>query len=210
MTGEPAPAYRVVALHDVEAVPGPASLAWRPLRAELGLRAFGLSGFVAAAAGEDVIEPHTESPGGRGHQELYVVVRGAARFTLDGESFDAPAVTLVAVPDPRVHRHGVATEPGTEVLAFGGDPVYRPYGHEWMWRVRHLLPDHVDRARALADAGLAELPESPGIWYAQALVAAAERQPEPAREWLAKAVEREPGLRGEARTEPLLADVLTG
>ena len=65
-----APSYRVLALDDVEAVPGPASLAWRPLRAELGLRAFGLSGFAAAGAGDDVIEPHRES-GGRGHQELY-------------------------------------------------------------------------------------------------------------------------------------------
>jgi hypothetical protein len=203
------PAYRVLALDDVEAVPGPASLAWRPLRAELGLRAFGVSSFVAANAGDDVIEPHTET-GGRGHQELYVVMRGAARFTLDGESFDAPAGTLISVPDPQVHRHGVATEPGTEVLAFGGDPVFRPAGHEWMWRVRHLLPDQVERARELADAGLAELPDSPGIFYVQALVAAAERQPGRAKEWLAKAVEREPRLLDEARAEPLLADVARG
>jgi hypothetical protein len=80
-------------------------------------------------------------------------------------------------------------------------------GNEWMWRVRHLLPDQVERARALADAGLAELPDSPGIWYVQALVAAAERHPEAARKWLAQAAEREPGLLDEARAEPLLADV---
>jgi hypothetical protein len=203
------PAYRVLALDDVEAVPGPASLAWRPLRAELGLRAFGVSSFVAANAGEDVIEPHTEIDG-RGHQELYVVMRGATRFTLDGESFDAPAGTLISVPDPQVHRHGVATEPGTEVLAFGGDPVFRPAGQEWMWRVRHLLPDQVERARVLADAGLAELPDSAGIFYVQALVAAAERQPERATEWLAKAVEHEPRLLDEARVEPLLANVARG
>jgi len=140
-----APSYRVLALDDVEAVPGPASLAWRPLRAELGLRAFGLSGFAAAGAGDDVIEPHRES-GGRGHQELYVVVRGAARFTLDGETFDAPA-------------------------------------------------------------GLAELPDSPGLMYVQALVAAAERRPEQARGWLAEAVAREPLLLDEARGEDLLADL---
>ena len=200
------PPYRVLTLDDVEAVPGPASLAWRPQRAELGLRAFGVSSFVAANAGEDVIEAHTETDG-RGHQELYVVMRGSARFTLDGESFDAPAGTLISVPDPQVRRHGVATQPGTEVLAFGGDAVFRPAGHEWMWRVRHLLPDQVERARALADAGLAELPDSPGIWYVQALVAAAERHPEAARKWLAKAAEREPGLLDEARAEPLLADV---
>jgi mannose-6-phosphate isomerase-like protein (cupin superfamily) len=203
------PSYRVLALDDVEAVPGPASLAWRPLRAELGLNAFGVSSFVASEAGEDVIEPHTEMDG-RGHQELYVVMRGAARFTLDGESFEAPAGTLISVPDPRVHRHGVATEPVTEVLAFGGDAVFQPAGDEWIWRVRHLLPDQVEPARALADAGLAEQPDSPGLWYVQALVAAAEQKPERAREWLNKAVEREPRLLDEARAEPLLADVARG
>ena len=134
-------------------------------------------------------------------------MRGAARFTLDGETFDAPAGTLVSVPDPQVHRHGVALEPGTEVLAFGGEPVYRPAGHEWMWRVRALLPDRLERARELADAGLAELPDSPGLMYVQALVAAAERRPEHARGWLAEAVAREPLLLDEARGEDLLADL---
>lgn len=206
MTGSAGTRYRVLALDDVEPVPGPASLAWRPLRAELGLRAFGLSSFVAAYAGEDVIEPHTELDG-RGHQELYVVIRGVARFTLDGERFDAPAGTLVSVPDPSVHRHAVATQAGTEVLAFGGEPVFEPAGHEWMWRVRSLLPERVDRARALADAGLAELPDSPGLWYCQALVAAAEQRPDDARRWLAKAIGRVPQLRAEARSEQLLADL---
>ena len=206
MTGDSGPRYRVLRLDDVEAVPGPASLAWRPLRAELGLRAFGLSSFVADNAGEDVIEPHTETDG-RGHQELYVVIRGGARFTLDGESFDAPPGTFVSVPDPRVHRHAVATEPGTEVLALGGRPVFEPAGHEWMWRVRHLLPQDIERARALADAGLAELPESPGLWYCQALVAAAEQRRDEAREWLAKAIRSVPELREEARSEELLADI---
>jgi hypothetical protein len=206
MTGEPAPRYRVLALDEVEPVPGPASLAWRPLRAELGLRAFGLSSFVAANAGENVIEPHTELDGRR-HQELYVVIRGAARFTLDGETFDAPTGTLVSVPDPSVHRHAVATHAGTEVLAFGGDPGFEPAGHEWMWRVRHMLPQQVDHARALADAGLAELPDSPGLWYCQALVAAADQRPDEARQWLAKATRRSPELREEARSEHLLADI---
>jgi AraC-like ligand binding domain len=202
--------YRVLALDDVEAVPGPAALAWRPLRAELGLHAFGLGSFRAQEAGDDVIEPHTETPGGRGHEELYFVVRGAARFTLDGEAFDAPAGTFVLVRDPRVHRHGVATEPHTEVLAFGGDAVFQPSGSEVMWRVRALLPQRVDRARDLADAALEEVPESPGASYAQALVAAAERRCDDAREWLARAVEREPRLLAEARGEALLAGLAGG
>jgi hypothetical protein len=102
--------YRVVALDAIESIPIPGELAWRPVRGELGVRAFGVAGFSASEAGQDVVEPHTESGDGRGHEELYLVVRGSARFTLDAKAFDAPAGTLVFVPDPGVHRHGVAGE----------------------------------------------------------------------------------------------------
>jgi hypothetical protein len=64
-----------------------------------------------------------------------VVLRGAARFVLDGERLDAPAGTLVVV-EPHVHREAVATEPDTAVLAFGGPPTFTPAGHEYMARVR--------------------------------------------------------------------------
>jgi hypothetical protein len=85
-------------------------------------------------------------------------VRGAARFELDGSFFDAPAGTLVFGGDPNVHRHGVAVAAGTEVLAFGGDPVFRPSGSEWIWRVRALLPDRIQEAQALVDGGLDDSP----------------------------------------------------
>ena len=65
------------------------NLTWRPVRATLDLKAFGPNAYTAAAAGEDVIEPHTEDE----HEELYFVFRGVARFTLDGEAFDAAAGT---------------------------------------------------------------------------------------------------------------------
>jgi mannose-6-phosphate isomerase-like protein (cupin superfamily) len=72
----------------------------------------------AEQAGQDVVEPHRESEGGMGHEEVYVVLRGRASFTLDGEALDAPAGTVVRV-DPEVHRHAVAAEGGTTVLALG-------------------------------------------------------------------------------------------
>jgi hypothetical protein len=202
------PPYHVVPLTDIATVPTPASLSWRPIRAALGIRAFGVGGYVAAAAGQDVVEPHKESPDGRGHQELYLVVRGAARFTLDGESFDAPAGTLVFVRDPEVHRHGVAIEPDTEVVAFGGDAVFTPAGDEWMWRLRALLPDDMEGARALVAEGLSEQPDSPGVWYSKALLTAVEGHREEAREWLGRAVGRVPALRDEARAEEPLASLL--
>ena len=60
-------------------------------------------------SGELVIEEHDETGGGAGgHEELYVVIAGRATFTLDGESLDAPAGTLVFISDPSVKRKAVA------------------------------------------------------------------------------------------------------
>ena len=65
-----------------------------------------------------MVEPHTEE--GTGHEELYFVARGSATFTLEDESFHAPAGTYVFLPDPTMRRHATADEPGTTVLSFGG------------------------------------------------------------------------------------------
>jgi hypothetical protein len=94
---------------------------WKPLRHHLGVGAFGVNAWVAAAPGDVAIERHDEAPGDgtAGHEELYVVVRGAARFTVGGEDVDAPAGTLVFVSDPALTREAVATEPGTVVLTVG-------------------------------------------------------------------------------------------
>jgi len=204
---EASPRYRVTALDSIEAAPTPTNLSWRPVRAALGIRAFGVGGYLAAETGEDLIEPHTESGDGRGHEELYFVVRGSATFTLEGERFDAPAGTCVFVGDPSVHRHAVASEPNTEVLAFGGEPGFEPAGDEWMWRVRPLLPEQLDRAREVADEGLVEAPGNPGVYYAQALVASSDGRAQDAREWLANAVALEPLLLEEARAEGLLSEI---
>jgi hypothetical protein len=109
--------YRVTSLDSIEALPGPGSLRWLPVRHELGIGAFGTNAYVAQAAGDDVVEPHTEE--GSGHEELYFVARGSATFTLDGEEVKAPAGTYVFLPDPGVRRHAVADEAGTTVMSFG-------------------------------------------------------------------------------------------
>jgi quercetin dioxygenase-like cupin family protein len=122
--------HKVVHLDDIERVPGPDTLTWLPVRATLDIRAFGCNAYVAGAPGEDVVEPHTEE--GADHQELYFVARGRAQFTVDGDSFDAPAGTYVFIPDPGSHRHAVAEDPGTTVLSFGGPPTFEP--SEWEGR----------------------------------------------------------------------------
>ncbi len=47
---------------------------------------------------------------------------GAARFTVDGETFDVPKGGLVFLEDPALQRQAVALEAGTVVFAVGGPP----------------------------------------------------------------------------------------
>jgi mannose-6-phosphate isomerase-like protein (cupin superfamily) len=122
---------KVLRLDEIERIPGPDSLTWLPVRATLGVRAFGCNAYVAGSVGDDVVEPHTEE--GCDHEELYFVARGRAEFTVDGERIDAPAGTYVFIPDPSSHRHATAAEEGTTVLSFGGPPTFEPSEWEGRW-----------------------------------------------------------------------------
>jgi hypothetical protein len=111
---------------------------WKPLRHELGIGAFGVNAWVAPNVGDRAVERHDEAPkkgGTTGHEELYVVLGGAARFTVGEEQFDAPAGTLVFVSDPALTREAVATEPSTSVLAVGAarGVAFEPSEWEVRW-----------------------------------------------------------------------------
>ena len=98
------------------------------LRRSLDIGAFGVGAAFQRRTGETVIPDHHEAgPGGDRHEELYVVVRGAARFTVGGEEIDAPQGTALFVHDPGAMRTAVATVDDTIVLAVGGprDHAYR-------------------------------------------------------------------------------------
>ena len=101
----------------------------RPVRAHLGITAFGTNAWTAADVGDRLIPEHQED---EGSEELYAVLRGRARFEIDGESVDAPAGTLVFVW-PEGNRTAFAEEPGTTVLALGST-VGQPY-HGGGWEV---------------------------------------------------------------------------
>ena len=123
------PGYRVTHLDDIPTVrfPGEPVPDWKPLRRELGITAFGTNAYIAEHAGDLVIERHDELPGpddgdALGHEEMYVVVRGAARFTVEGASFDVPHGGVVVLHDPALVREAVALEAGTVVLAVGSVP----------------------------------------------------------------------------------------
>ena len=114
--------YEIARLDEIPSPvpPDQDSYEWKPIRHHLGIRAFGVNAGVAPRVGDWVVEEHTELGGGSaGHEELYFVARGSARFSVDGEEFDALAGTLVFVPDPATLRSAKAQEPGTAVLYIG-------------------------------------------------------------------------------------------
>ena len=119
-------------------------LTWRPVRRALGATAFGVNAWTADAAGDELIESHTEgTPSSPGHEELYLVVEGRATFTVGDEEIDAPAGTLVLV-DVDTRRSAVAAQDATTVIVIGGEPGAAGPGSAW---------EHYYAAQPAYDAG---------------------------------------------------------
>jgi len=125
MTGK---GYEILALDDLDRVPYRGSgETLRPLRIALGFQPFGVNVWSAEKAGDKLIPPHEEDSG---HEELYVVVRGTARFTVGDETRDAPAGSLIHVKAD-TFRTATAAEPNTMVLAAGGKEGEVFHGGGW-------------------------------------------------------------------------------
>jgi mannose-6-phosphate isomerase-like protein (cupin superfamily) len=206
---------RSVHLDELDAIPGPGTLTWHPVRAHLDIRAFGCNAYSAQPAppakrvvGDDVIEPHVESAE-YNHEELYFVARGRATFRLDDEEIDAPAGTYVFVPDTATHRHAVAAEPGTTVLSFGGPPTFTPTAWEWYYRANPLIESDPQRAREILEDGLTVNADSPGLRIHLARLEVAAGNEERARELVREALARQPEAEELVREFPALARLLT-
>lgn len=101
------------------------------VRRRLEITAFGVSAF-SAPSGIEVVREHDETLlGEAGQEELYVVLKGSARFEIDGESVEAPTGAMVNV-QPTAKRKATATEDGTTILVVGGTPgkAYEPAPEE--------------------------------------------------------------------------------
>jgi quercetin dioxygenase-like cupin family protein len=125
--------WQLLALDEVEHRRG-----WIPLRELLGVRAFGVNAWSVENPGDPVIPAHDERS--TGHEELYVVVRGHARFTVDGDETDAPAGTIVFVRSPQARRGAVALERNTVVLTAGAAAGEAFSPQPWEWNARAFQP----------------------------------------------------------------------
>lgn len=136
-----------------------------PVREHLGIHAFGINAFTPGEDGT-LIGEHDES--GSGQEELYLVLDGNATFEVDGETFDAPAGTLVFV---RPESRRKATGEGT-VLALGAAPgeAYQAidWGEAWQFHMDSMKAygeKRYDDALAAVRSGLEHTPDHPGLNY---------------------------------------------
>lgn len=191
-----------VAIDDIEPIDWRGTgIIWRPVRRALGADIVGMAAFTAQHTGEIVVEPHTEVDDGRDHQEVYVVIRGSARFTIDGAEIDAPAGTLLRV-EPQAHRQAIAIEPDTAVLALGGESTFKPGGSEWIERARPHIHANPAQAREIIDDLRRELPGDAAVDVGEALLAVGQGDLPRARAIVWQLIKNLPQLRGAIEHDP--------
>jgi tetratricopeptide (TPR) repeat protein len=187
-------AFRVAHLDELDRIEV-AGGQYRPIRRRLGVRAFGINAYTAAKAGDQVVEHHHEGTGSGRQEELYLVFAGHAEFTVGDETIDAPAGTMVCIPDVDARRGAVAKADATTVLVVGG-PADRPIPTSpfeyWFAAEAPYNAGDYERAVEVASAGLAEWPDSGQLNYQLACFHALAGHREQALERLAVAVANEP------------------
>lgn len=196
-------AFEVARLDELDRIPG--EFETIPIRIPLGIRAFGVNAYSSPTAGGRVIEEHDELGDGAGrHEELYLVLSGRARFTLNGEVVDAPSGTLLFVREPAVRREAVAEEPGTTVLVVGATPgrPFEPSPWEaWLGAYPYYQRKEYGRALEIMRAALADHPGNPNVLYNLACMESLSGEREAALEHLNAALQADPSRLEWARSD---------
>jgi len=196
--------YQVKRLDELAGYSDPARSQWFPIRAELGIGSFGINAWRAGEAGQSLIDEHDELGGGRGQEELYVVLSGRASFTVGGEIVDAPQGTLVFVRDPTIKRAAEAVEPGTTVLVAGAiaGEAFTPSGWEVSAEaLRFWETKEYDKAIELLAERHSELPDNAVILYNLACAESLAGRPHDALAHLEQAIKLNPPFREAAQTD---------
>ncbi len=156
----------VAHIDELERIEMPDGFVWRPIRRRFDIRAFGVNAYSALGPGSPIVEKHTEDQ--LGHEEIYLVLRGRALFTIDGNDHELAVGQLVFVRDPSLQRSAVALDDDTVVLALGGKPGSPHEISAWeamFAAVPAANREDWDEAIRIHEDALAERPEHPALLY---------------------------------------------
>jgi tetratricopeptide (TPR) repeat protein len=166
---------------------------WRPIRRHFGIRGFGVNAYSSREAGAQVVEEHTEKQ--LEHEEIYLVLRGRARFTVDGNEHELGPGQLVFVRDPELRRGAVALDDDTLVLALGGkagEPHQVSAWETMFYVVKYTREGQFDEAIREHERALEEHPDHDGLLYNLACMEALGGRHLDALLHLRRAVEHDP------------------
>jgi len=191
--------YEVARVEAIEPIDYRQDTHMHPVRHHFGISAFGTNAWTGENVGDRLMPEHEEDPGS---EELYVVLRGRARFEIGGETVDAPEGTLLFVR-PETNRTAFAEEAGTQVLAVGSTVGEAYHGGGWeVWAPFHPQFE-AGEYEAVIDSGRETL-EASGYaapLYNLACCEALLGRKEDAIGHLRTAFEKRPGLRDLAKED---------
>jgi tetratricopeptide (TPR) repeat protein len=194
-------------IDELDGIEMPDGFVWRPVRRHFGIRAFGTNAYTPGAGGQ-IVEEHTE--GTLEHEEIYLVLRGRVRFTVDGDEHELGPGQLVHVRDPSLRRGAIALTDDAAVLAVGGKPGEPHEVSAWEYTFSanpHLRAGRYDEARRVLLEGLEEKPGSAALLYDLACVEALAGESNRALELLDEAVAQNERFREYAQTDEDFASI---
>jgi tetratricopeptide (TPR) repeat protein len=193
-------------IDELNAIEMPDGFVWRPVRRHFGIKAFGVNAYTSRA-GDMIVEEHTEAGG---HEEIYLVLRGRVKFTIDGNEHELGQGQLVYVRDPSLKRVGVALTDDAAVLAVGGKPGEPHEISAWEYTFfasPAVRARRYEEARELLREGLEAKPGHPSILYDLACVEALDGETDRAFELLNEAIAKDERFRAYAQKDKDFASI---
>ncbi len=114
--------WKMADVHDVPPMEDSFTKGWHSIRWYFGIKGFGVNA-ITRQKGEWLTKDHDEVS--TDHQELFIILEGKAKFTLDGEKVMAPAGTIIFA-EPKVKRAADALQTPTTMLIIGA-PTNKKY-----------------------------------------------------------------------------------